>query len=260
MMLSPQRIATRYLQARTLNLSDWGLEGLTSGKPVTLYHGTNRSFSHFDLNKNRTDLVNDYYGGGIFLTPSKRVADEYANANRNVGFEPSLIDDLKSKNPKAASFMKQLYTLGQDAWDLWTRESLNLKPEDDYSEALAELAGGLDPNTLADLCMWTLGSKLTQYKSEEPINIFSQSSGMPYWVYDMIDEVGLDSKKYRPKIYTVSVKVNNTLVTASKSQAKAARRNGYDCVVFYGADLVDGVPEVAVFDPHKVKIMHVELS
>lgn len=67
-------------------LSEYNLKGLRTGQPVTLYHGTTRLFRTFDMNQSRDELVDSYYGKGIFLSPSKRVAALYANANRNIGF------------------------------------------------------------------------------------------------------------------------------------------------------------------------------
>jgi hypothetical protein len=57
----------------------------------------------------------------------------------------------------------------------------------------------------------------------------------------------------------VVVSCKNPLVTGSKAEAKKARARGYDCVVFHGADLVDGVPEVAIFDAKRAQIKKVEV-
>lgn len=258
---SPRHVAARFLAlARDFNLAEWGLDGLTKGQRVTLYHGTTRTFHAFDMQKSRTELVNRYYGAGIFLTPSARVASDYADANRNIGFDTSLIDDLKQKNPKAAAFMRTLYERGDAAWDLWSPETLGVSREE-FGDAMEKLAGGVDPNTLADVCRFVIGSKITEEPRDDGgfVDIFSRSTGLPEWAYSQLDEIGLDSNRYRPKVYTVSVLVKNTLVTASKAQAKSAKAKGYDCVVFYGADLVQGVPEVAVFDSHAVTITHVEV-
>ena len=258
--MNPSRVAARYQAAQKLTLSHWDLEGLLTGQAVTLYHGTTRSFKSFDLNRSRTELVNKFYGPGIFLTPSKRVAAEYADANRNIGFDESLIDDLESRNRKAGAFLRQLYTKGYDYWDELTRESLELGPDDDYGDAVQTLAGGVDPNTLGDVGKYIIGSKQDAPPQDEGfVNIFNMSTGLPSYVYDMLDEIGLDSNVYRPKIYTVQVKVSNPLITASKAEARRAKSKGYDCVIFHGADLVMGVPEVAVFNPHDVKVTHVEV-
>lgn len=238
--MSYSRIKSLRLQAsRDLELSYWGLQGLTEGRPVTLYHGSTATFTRFSPALVRDKLVDKFYGSGIFLTPSKRVAEQYADANRNIGFPPSIIGELKRQNPDAGEFLGDLYKRGNSAWD-------------DYDWDTAEI-GGVDPNTLGDIAAYILGSKI------KPINrgsgmLFDTKTGAPDWLYDDLDEVGLDSSRYRPKVYTVSVRVKNPLVTKSKSLAKKARAKGYDSVVYYGPGIVGGVPEVAVFDPTDVSI------
>lgn len=241
-----------------LNLTEWGLDGLGRGESIVAYHGTTRSFERFSLSRSRTDLVSKYYGTGIFLTPSKRVAAKYAHANRNVGFDPSIITDLHRKNPRAARFLKQLYERGRDVWGDYTRESLKLGPEDSYMEAMQKMSGGVDPNALMDLSGWIIGSKEPSSLDRGP-DIFSRSTGLPSWIYKILGEIGLDEDAYRPKVYTVHVRCQNPLVTASKPQARTARSKGYDCVVYFGVDLVDGVPEIAVFNTDKIQITGVEI-
>lgn len=259
MSISASRVASRFLLgALPLNLDHWDIGGLLRGEPVTLYHGTTKSFRTFDLSKSRKELVNSYYGIGIFLTPREFVADKYAYANRNIGFDPDIIDDLRAVNPKAANVLKTMYDLGDASWDLWTPAFFGVVPEE-YGDTLQAYGGGIDPNTLMDVCQYIIGSKMKPSSGDDGPMLFNQSTGLPHWVYDILDQIGLDSKKYRPKMYTVSVTVEKTLVTKSKSQARGARAKGYDCVVFYGSDLVEGVPEVVVYDPHKVRITHVEV-
>lgn len=226
---------------------DWyGLEGLAEGRTVTLYHGTTRSFNRFNLTQSRDELVNDFYGGGIFLTPSKEVAWKYANANRNMGLDPSVIDELKRVNPFAGAFLESLYRLGfEGAWETVDFESLDEDME------------GIDPNTLGDIAGYIEGSKY-RLSDGGSINIFSMASGAPEWLYDSLDEVGINGDKYRPKVYTVEVNVQNPLITASASEARTARINGYDSVVFHGARLVDDVPEVAVFAHQNAEIKKIE--
>jgi hypothetical protein len=239
--------------------AQYDLDGLLKGESVTLYHGTTRSFKVFDLNKSRTDLVDRYYGSGVFLTPWKWVAEKYANANRNIGFDPEIIDDLKRANPKAGAFMQKLYDLGDDAWEEFTSEALGVPPEGLWG-AVQSLAGGVDPNTIADATRFILGSKLKSSLGDaDSLSLFSQSTGLPGHIYDSLDELGIDSSNYRPKVYKVGVKVDKTLVTPSKSLAKSAKSKGYDAVIYHGTDLVGGVPEVAVFNPKNVRVLGVEL-
>lgn len=256
---------------RDLELSRYGLEGLTSGAPVKLYHGTTRLFRRFDMSFSRDELVNKFYGKGIFLTPSKRVAEQYANANRNVGFDPSIIDDLARKNPNAAKFLKSLYDHGLgDGWELYMAQNgfirENPPPGEGTldTEAFYKHLHGVDPNTLGDLAGYIIGSKKSLPSTSSPLDEIMEAfhgapTGVPDWVYDNLDEVGLNSKVYRPKVYTVVVTASKTLVTASKSEAAKARTNGFECVVYYGTDLVGGVPEVAVFNPKQVRIQRIEV-
>lgn len=258
------RVAARFEKraAKSIDLSHYGLEGMTKGETVTLYHGTTRSFTSFEMGKSRMGLVERFYGAGIFLTPSKRVAEKYAGANRNIGLEPDIIGHLKSKNPKAGTFLDSLYKHGKEAWDTIIEELKATDPEaqNDLMSALEKHLGGVDPNHLDDVCGYIEGSKVKPLGADSPnTNIFNTSTGAPSWLYDAIDKIGLDSNVYRPKVYTCTVRVSNPLITASKSQAKSARQKGYDSVIFYGSDLVGGVPEVAVFNANDVKVMHVEV-
>jgi hypothetical protein len=253
--------------ARTaFNLSEYGLEGLAEGKPVVLYHGTTKLFKSFSMEKSRDELVNRFYGKGIFLSPSKRVAMRYADANRNIGFDVSIIDDLKRKNPNAGGMLQTLYEMGTDAWEAYPKATGfwndNPPPGEGTFDSVGfgRFLGGVDPNTLNDISGYILGSKITPLSTDDgPINIFSQSTGAPDWLYAELDTVGLDSKTYRPKVYTVVVTVNNPLITKSKSQASKARSKGFDSVVYYGFDLVGGVPEVAVFNPRNVRVKSIEV-
>ena len=252
-MTSIDRVARRYLEAKKIDLKTEGLQGLVDGKPTVLYHGSTKFFRQFDISKSRGILVNKYYGKGIFLTPSKRVAWKYAEANRNIGFDPGeIIPDMKKVNPLAGAFLEELFKEGLSAWDKHTNESGII----DFDNALK-----VDGNTLGDIAAYILGSKVSMNHSSGPDMFFNTTpQGAPDYIYDSLDEVGLDSKKYRPKVYTAVVKVQNPLVTSRKSQAQKARSNGYDSVIFHGANLVDGVPEVALFSNRLVTIRKVEVE
>lgn len=267
MYASHTRVAARFLAAKTLDLSHYDLEGLPEGKPTVLYHGTTASFRVFDLSKSRDELVNRFYGKGIFLTPSKRVAAQYAGANRNTGLDPSVVADLTRVNRPAGTMLRALYEHGQDGWEVyakangfWTDTPAEGQGALDYTGLQKQL--GVDPNTLMDVAGYIVGSKKETLSSgDELADLFNPTpTGAPGWLYDNLDELGLDSTVYRPKVYTVVVSgLQKTLVTASKPAARKARSQGYDSVVYFGADLVGGVPEVAVFDPHKVKVTVVQV-
>ncbi len=244
-------------------LAEWNLEGLRTGAPVMLYHGTTKLFRRFDLSKSREELVNNYYGIGIFLSPSKRVAMAYADANRNIGFDPSIIGDLRRRNPVAGDFLHRVFQEGPDAWDQAVKDYGFWNDNPGPGEGNIDWEGfqkyvGADPNTLSDIADYIIGSKTKPLGSGGDNPLF-QSTGAPSWLYDNLDAVGLNSKVYRPKLYTVVATVSNPLVTKSKGAARKARSQGYDSVFYYGTDLVQGIPEVAVFSPPNVKIRRIEV-
>jgi hypothetical protein len=232
---------------------------------VVLYHGTTRLFRAFDMSHSRGELVDSYYGKGIFLTPSKRIAELYANANRNIGFPPSIIDDLKRKNGPAGKFLQTLVEHGKDGWEVAWKEAGFWNDNPGPGEPQADWLGfdaytGVDGNTVQDIADYIIGSKSKPLGGGGPLDLFGGgSTGLSDYIYNSLDEIGLDSKTYRPKVYTVVVTVNNPLVTKSKSAARKARSKGYDSVFFYGADLVQGVPEVAVYSPRHVKVRKIEV-
>ena len=267
---SPARVSARFAASKRMpSLRELGLEGLGTGAPVTLYHGTSAIFSDFSIAKSRDELVNKFYGRGIFLTPSKKVAWQYAYANRNMGLPVSVIDDLSQVNRNAGSFLQALYEQGQDAWEPYWKAHGFWRDDPAPGEGAFDSAGfekhlgGADGNTLMDIAAHIIGSAKKQAPpdaSQELMDMFhGGGTGSPDWLYDNLDEVGLDSTKYRPKVLTVVVRVDNPLVTASKSEARKAPSKGYDSVVYYGSDLVGGEAEVAVYDASKAKITHVEV-
>ena len=257
----------RRIVSKALNLEYWNLDKLVAGQPTTLYHGTTMSFRKFDLNKSRDDLVNRFYGRGLFFTPSKKVGRLYAEANRNIGFDKSIISDLSSKNRNAGEFLQYLYKYGQDGWEKYWQDKGFWNEDPAPGEGSVRLEefekhlGGVDSDTLQEIADYIIGSASKPLGDSGGgfVNIFSQSTGAPSWIYDSLDQVGLDSKAYRPKLYTVTVTVDNPLVTNRKASAKNARSKGYDSVIYHGPDLVQGVPEVAVFNANKVKIKRIEV-
>ena len=265
--LRPDLLPLLKTSAKSFNPTHYGLDGLLRGEPTTLFHGTTAMFKVFDLAYSRDELVNHFYGKGIFFTPSKHVAERYASANRNMGLPKSVLSDLKRTNPNAGDFLQALYDMGPDAWEAFARDRGFWDDDPPPGVGRFDTDGlekhlGVSGNTLMDLSQHIIGTKYNSRgpdELEELMDIFNPSTGSPDWVYSNLDEVGLDSDAYRPKVYTVVAKVVNTLVTASKSEARRARSKGYDSVLYHGADLVGGVPEVAVYDPRKVRVTHVEV-
>jgi hypothetical protein len=239
--------------------SDWSDEKSWT-MPVTLYHGTTKGqITRFSVEKSRIELVDEYWGPGIHLTPSKQLAWEYANANRNIGFDhDEMIADLQRVSPNAAEFMEALYQKGRGAWAEYGPERFSM-PED-YSEVFSQWLGGIDPNTLADLAAYIIGSAEQPHGGDGFVDFFHPSTGMPSWIYNELDEIGIDSRKYRPKVYMVEVSAKNPIITSQESVVRLALSKGYDCVVYCGPRTVDNIPEVIVFDPDIIRIQHVFLE
>lgn len=240
-MNSRERVASA-----ALNLQE--LKDLIGGLTVTLFHGTTAEFTKFDLSYAREDLVDQFYGRGIFLTPSRSVASRYARANRNYGLPKSLLTDLP---PKVRPLMLAFYEHGRDGWNLYT-ESTGL----DFSDIKEAI--GVDPNDIADIAGYIEGSKYELFGSDDSLSLFNESTGRPGWVLDSLAKIGVDPRPYTPKVYTVTASCENPLVTRSKSEARSAPSRGYDCTIFHGPDLVGGVPEVVFYDPSRVKIIGVD--
>jgi ADP-Ribosyltransferase in polyvalent proteins len=267
-MDSASRVARRF-KAKTAKIhpseiTRWGFDDLMAGKSVTLYHGTTSTFKAFDMSKSRTELVNNYYGAGIFFTPSKRVAWQYAEASRNTGFDSGVIDEVRQKSRGAGDFLEALYKHGNDGWEIYMKEAGFVKEDESWDiEGFDAHLGGIDPQRLGDIAGYIIGSKMETVGSSDALDLFGGgSTGTPEQIFDNLDTIGIDSAKYRPKVYTVTVTVgkDKTLLTANKSQARRAKSKGYEAVIFHGSDLVGGVPEVAVFQGSRVRVSKVDVG
>lgn len=240
------------------------MDDLVRSGSATLYHGTTRQFERFDAAHIRHDLINRFYKApGIFLTPRKGVAEDYSTAARNTMLPASVVDDLTRVNQTAGAALGRLVREGADAWDGLFADAVARFPDAATpGEALDRMMGGVDPNTLMDISEYVDGSKYAKGAADETLfDLWGMTpTGTPDHVFEDLEEVGLDSTPYRPKVYTVRVSgLERVLVTKSKTDAAKARSRGYDAVVFCGADLVGGVPEVVVFDPSKVRVVKAEV-
>ena len=266
-----KRVAGLDPKAQKDLLRYWGLEGLTSGTPVTLYHGTTaQKFSAFSLDKNRDALVTKFFGRGLFFTPDKSVAWKYAYAARNMSQLPrSIIDELRARNPSAAEFMRIMHEQGYDG-DTWlnfyTAHNLLSANGQIDKQKETELFGGLDPQTIADVAEYIEGAKQpggVPDMGEEIVAVMhgTKAGGLPNWVFQSLAQLGLDPNEYAPKVVTVQVVAQKPLVTDDQTEAKNAQTKGYDSLVVVSHEaLVDGVPEVAVFDASKVRVVDIEVA
>jgi GGDEF domain-containing protein len=102
-----------------------------SGKPKVLLHGTNDTFTRFDLDhKNRADT--GWLGTGVYLSDSPGLADAYSRLKRGPGKENIMPMFVKIENPYYATgkdktrlsnvSYEEGEAAGRDASDAWARQ------------------------------------------------------------------------------------------------------------------------------------------
>ena len=220
------------------------------------YHGTAADFDQFNLDYARQQLVNEFYGSGFFFVPKESIAWDYAHANRNAGLPVSVIDDIARIKPNFAVFLRLMYENGYEkGWDLYVqRVGLQQLQRTDF------LIDGVDMNVGYDIYE-NIEGRFWENTQPSLHDLFSGSTvGVPDFVYKELDALGVDSNKYKPKVYTVAIRgVKNVLATDSMEEARQARAKGYDAVIYHGERTVRGVPEIAVWDPSKLTIVKKEV-
>ena len=63
-----------------------------------------------------------------------------------------------------------------------------------------------------------------------------------------------------PKVIRSYVEADNILETNSREEAKEARKNGYDLVIYSGPDCVDNEPEYLIAEPSQIKMQSVKIA
>jgi len=241
--------------------ASFDIENFVSTGTGVFYHGTTSMFSSFDPAYIRSQ-ANMKVGSGIYLTPDKYIALGYATGARNAVIPASVVDDLERVNPAAGKMLRLLVQRGneEELWDEIFALAKQSYPNESGIDAVERMIG-TDTNHLLDISRHVDGSRTAQRQEASLFSLWGIGgpSGVPWYVYDYIDQLGVDSKVYRPKVYTLLVSgVRNVLVTDSQEMGRRARAQGYDAIVYTGRDVEDGVPEVVVLDPSKVRVVDVE--
>ena len=240
--------------------ASFDIENFVNAGTGVFYHGTTSMFSSFDPAYIRSQ-ANMKVGSGIYLTPVKYIALGYATGARNAVIPASVVDDLERVNPAAGKMLRLLVQRGNEvSWDEIFALAKQSYPNESGIDALERMIG-TDPNHLLDISHHVDGSRTVQRQEASLFSLWGIGgpAGVPWYVYDYIDQLGVDSKAYRPKVYTLLVSgVRNVLVTDSQERGRGARAQGYDAIVYTGRDVEDGVPEVVVLDPSKVRVVKVE--
>ena len=98
-------------------VSNDSLERILNGQDSYAFHGSNRDFDKFDMSFLREWRAEMFLGKGIFLTPSREVAEKYADANANGDLPITILKDAEKIDKKLAKFMSDLYYKGNITWE-----------------------------------------------------------------------------------------------------------------------------------------------
>lgn len=222
------------------------------GKPLVVYHGTNRAFDAFDPQRQRTVRNEQFQGDGFFFTEDPDTAALYADAGANQSFDrETLVREMRQKHPGVLSdLLVNLIDHGRaKGWDLTQQQYGFPDRFDQWPEEMQEY--GNDINEIAE---WVEGSHFND--DDEPrddtLNILMGGrSGMPDWVADTAVKLGLTPPSV--SIIPVYLKAENVLRTDDPDEAKTARARGYDAVYYTGPERVGESPEWIVFEPSQIK-------
>ena len=225
------------------------------GNLLKVYHGTNRIFNIFDSSKNRTELNKGYQGDGFFFTASKEIAEKYAGSNRNQNIDKeTFLKEVSEKYPEIYDFANDLITLGYSkGWD-----NLLEKYSEDGEFLAFERKLGIDLNAISDIAKYVEGYNYKADDSVEELDIDDvfgalnqQNLGIDDYVIEKMNEYGFTTPKENVK--EVYLNAKNVLKTNDKEEARNAKSNGYDGVIYNGEGTVDGEPEYIVFEPNQIK-------
>lgn len=218
---------------------------ILAGKPVLLYHGTNRDFKKFDIKKARTPRNNKFWGDGIFFTVLDKIAFKYAYASANYSLDYELIERAKKVNKELYKFMDDLYKNGNVAWQNIRDTKIHEKGE----------IKGVDLNEISDIVHLMPDAKVFE-PDDNDFSLFGSTSSIHQYDIDNIKKLGLGDYRYK-NIHTELITKGAT-VFITKSQAQARKSKADIIIVHSHNDLVDGYPEIIVRDPKRLKIKKIE--
>ena len=241
-------------------------------KKIKLFHGTNRKFDQHCESKNRTVLNDEFQGDWICYTKNIDVAWKYSHAARNQVFDKSLfLEDTNkfiSKYPDIKEDFLILTNLllnkGDDAWDefydIYSKKH-NHKLEDAgkyFFDKIRDVENNseFDFNEFLDTLNEVEYSKLAQ--PDDNIDIFSQYiPQISTYSINFLTKLGFDKSLPENRVLVSEISYNNLLETNSREEAKKAKENGYDLVIYSGEGCVDGEPEYLVANPRQVNVLDI---
>lgn len=246
-----------------------------NGNPLILYHGTNRIFDKHDMDKNRTILNDRFQGDWICYTSDIDVAWKYTHAARNqclnkeVFLEETYLLFNKDINDKFTPYLYDLTISILDngyekGWDIiekkYVKDMIENKQEYTWNNFFRELDqysknnNDFDINDFLDVLDYVEYSKSTR-DSEPAMNLFSNSvEVIPDSDIQYLINLGYTKSIPEPKVISSHIYADSILETSDRDQAKTARDNGYDLVIYTGEGTVDGEPEYLIANPYQITI------
>tara|TARA_Y100000034_G_scaffold50613_1_gene62343 strand:+ start:9122 stop:9979 length:858 start_codon:yes stop_codon:yes gene_type:complete len=241
-------------------------------KTINLLHGTNRKYEKHCSSKNRTVLNDKYQGDWICYTKNIEVAWKYAKAARNQCFDKQLFlndtENFLNDYPNVKNDLLVLTNLlldkGSEVWDefyeYYSKEhniDINDTPKSFFDKIREiENTSNFDINDFMDALEEVEYSKLAE--PDDNINFFSNNiKQISQSNIEFLKSIGFDSSLPENRVLVSEVSYNKLLETTSREEAKKARENGYDLVIYSGEGCVDNEPEYLIADPRQVTVKNI---
>ncbi len=217
-----------------------------------LFHGTNKEFAEFDINKSFASR-NEKLGAGeaIYFSEVEDVAKKYADANSNASFNKDVFNQVKNPNDK--KLMKDIYENGyEEGWAKFIKES-----DLDIGSDSFESSFTINPNNISDIVPFIRGANVE--KTGDSFDLFAKSTSStvhPNIINDakMLGITDVPGKKrIIERTLSPNAKIKEVgFVSDAKGEALKAKTEGYDGIRFTTDKSVDNSPEVAIFNKNVI--------
>jgi hypothetical protein len=227
-------------------------------EPKIFYHGTNRIFDVFSAEMHRSIRNNHFQGDGFFFTDDEIDAWRYAEAAINQQLlKDEFFKSLKQYYPQPIyDLAEAVYNIPYTkAWD----QIQNKYGFDNFNEIMRnwEKETGLDINVLCDYVANVEGAEVEVDERDNLMSYFSGSSRSTLSEYYYENAEKYHFKNALPKFNVIKafLKMDNILKTDDREEARVANENGYDSVVYSGADVI-GDKEYIVYNINQIKVIN----
>lgn len=240
-------------------------------KQITLFHGTNRKFDQHCESKNRTVLNDNYQGDWICYTKNIDIAWKYTKSARNQVFDKSLFledtqnflnnyPDIKEDFFKLTNILLEQGDSGWDAFYQYYSEKHSIPLEESGRVFFNNINIidniNFDFNDFLDALKEVEYSKLAE--PDDNTNFFSQDiPQISSYTINFLSKLGFDKSIPEDRILISQITYNNLLETNSREEARKAKDNGYDLVIYSGEGCVNKEPEYLIANPRQVNVLNI---